>query len=98
MRLGRLASKGDLVSRLRAVIRAKDEQIAVLTADLEALDRERRLELRPAEVERRLSMDSTDSGTPSSKERIGARPVRRVPMPAAATLSRVVPSAWQVTG
>jgi hypothetical protein len=65
---GRLASRGDLVSRLRAVIGAKDEQIAVLTATLEAaLARERRLELRLAEVERRLSMDSTDSGMPSSK-------------------------------
>ncbi len=72
MSLGRLASR-DLVSRLRAVIGAKDEQMLVLTAALEAaLDRER-LELRLAEVERRLSMDSTDSGTPSSKERIGAK-------------------------
>jgi hypothetical protein len=60
------------------VIGAKDEQIAALTAALEAsLDRERRLELRLAEVERRLSMDSTDSGTPSSKERTGAREARR---------------------
>jgi transposase len=42
-----------------------------------ALERERRLELRLAEVERRLGMDSTDSGTPSSKERIGAREARR---------------------
>jgi hypothetical protein len=68
----------DLVSRLRAVIGAKDEQIAALTAALEAsLDRERRLELRLAEVERRLSMDSTNSGTPSSKERIGAKQARR---------------------
>jgi transposase len=75
---GRLASRGDLVSRLRAVIGAKDEQIAVLTATLEAaLARERRLELRLAEVERRLSMDSTDSGMPSSKERIGAKQARR---------------------
>ena len=70
--------QGDLVSRLRAVIGAKDEQIAVLTASLEAsLERERRLELRLAELERRLSMDSTDSGTPSSKERIGAKEARR---------------------
>jgi transposase IS66 family protein len=67
-----------VVSRLRAVIGAKDEQIAALTAALEAsLDRERRLELRLAEVERRLSMDSTDSGMPSSKERIGAKEARR---------------------
>jgi hypothetical protein len=71
---GAASEQGDLVSRLRAVIGAKDEQIAVLTAALEAaLDRERRLELRLAEVERRLPVDSTDSGTPSSKERIGRR-------------------------
>jgi hypothetical protein len=88
-----------LVSRLRAVIAAKDEQIAVLQAQLEAAlarldaaasgqaasrERERRLELRVAELERRLSMDSTDSGTPSSEptrppsphpdDRVGARP------------------------
>jgi hypothetical protein len=70
--------QGDLVSRLRAVIGAKDEQIAALAAALEAsLERERRLELRLAEVERRLSMDSSDSGTPSSKERIGAKEARR---------------------
>jgi transposase len=61
-------------ARLRAVVGAKDEQVAMLTA---ALDRERRLELRLAEVERRLEMDSTDSGTPSSKERIGAKEARR---------------------
>ena len=81
-----------LVSRLRAVIAAKDEQIAVLQAQVEAAlarlgaaesglrasrERERRLELRVAELERRLSMDSTDFGTPSSKERIGAKEARR---------------------
>ena len=73
------------MSRLRAVIGAKDEQIAALGMRLEAAlagleaarDRERRLELRVAELERRLSMDSTDSGTPSSKERIGAKEERR---------------------
>ncbi len=65
-------------ARLRAVVEAKDGQIAALTAALEAsLERERRLELRLAEVERRLGMDSSDSGTPSSKERIGAREARR---------------------
>ena len=75
---GVAGGQGDLVSRLRAVIGAKDEQIAALRAGLEAsLERERRLELRLAEVERRLSMDSTDSGTPSSKERIGAKEARR---------------------
>jgi hypothetical protein len=78
--------QGDLGSRLRAVIGAKDEQIAALEASLEAAvagleasrERERRLELRLAELERRLSMDSTDSGTPSSRERIGAKEARRV--------------------
>jgi hypothetical protein len=33
---GAAGEQGDLVSRLRAVIGAKDEQIAVLTAALEA--------------------------------------------------------------
>jgi transposase len=77
--------QGDLVAGLRAVIGAKDEQIAALTASLEAAlaalegERElrRRLELRVAELERRLSMDSTDSGTPSSGERIGAKEARK---------------------
>ena len=80
-----MAGEQPLVSRLRAVIAAKDEQVAALQAGLEtalhALDagRElrRRLELRVAELERRLSMDSTDSGTPTSKERIGAKESRR---------------------
>ena len=89
---GAAGEQGDLVSRLRAVIGAKGEQIAALTASLEAAlarleaaaaeaaasrERERRLGLRVAELERRLSMDSTDSGTPSSKERIGAKEARR---------------------
>jgi transposase IS66 family protein len=74
-----------LVPRLRAVIAAKDEQIGSLTAGLEAAlaalkgerEQRRRLELRVAELERRLSMDSSDSGTPSSKERIGAKEARK---------------------
>ena len=37
----------------------------------------RRLGLRIAELERRLSMDSCDSGTPWSKERTGAKEARR---------------------
>ena len=89
---GAAGEQGGLVSRLRAVVGAKDEQIAALTASLEAAlarleaaaaeaaasrERERRLGLRVAELERRLSMDSTDSGTPSSKERIGAKEARR---------------------
>jgi transposase len=74
-----------LVPQLRAVIAAKDEQIASLTATAEAAlaalkgerEQRRRLELRVAELERRLSMDSSDSGTPSSKERIGAKEARK---------------------
>jgi len=62
-------------ARLRAAVEAKDEQAAVLEAPLE---RERRLELRLAEVERRVSVDSTDPGTPCSKERAGAKEERRV--------------------
>jgi hypothetical protein len=65
-------------ARLRAVVEAKGEQVAALTAALDAAaERERRLELRLAELERRLGMDSSDSGTPSSKERIGAKEARR---------------------
>jgi transposase len=74
-----------LVPRLRAVIAAKDEQIESLAAGLETAlaalkgEREQRrpLELRVAELERRLSMDSRDSGTPSSKEGIGAKAARK---------------------
>lgn len=53
-------------------------EIEGLRAGLEA-ERElrRRLELRLAELERRLSMDSSDSGTPGSKERIGAKEARK---------------------
>jgi transposase len=68
----------ELLSRLRAVVDAKDAENAVLRQELGA-ERElrRRLELRIAELERRLGMDSSDSGTPSSKERIGAKEARR---------------------
>ena len=84
--------QGDLVSRLRAAVEARDAENSALRAGLEkvlarldaalaeaAAEREQRerLELKVAELERRLSMDSTDSGTPSSKERIGAREARR---------------------
>jgi transposase len=73
-----VAEQRALLSRLRAVVEAKDAEIAALRVGLEASrERERRLELRLAELERRLSMDSTDSGTPSSKERIGAKEARR---------------------
>ena len=65
-------------ARLRAVVEARAAEIDVLRAELDA-ERElrRRLELRLAELERRLGMDSTDSGTPTSKERIGAKEARR---------------------
>ena len=75
-------------ARPRAVVEARDEQAAMLTA---ALERERRLELRLAEVERRLGMDSTDSGTPSSRERIGAKEARRARPPPAGV--QVLPGA-----
>jgi hypothetical protein len=60
------------------VAAARAAEIGVLRAELDA-ERElrRRQELRLAELERRLGMDSTDSGTPTSKERIGAREARR---------------------
>jgi hypothetical protein len=85
--------RGDLVSRLRAAVEARDAENSALRAGLEkvlarldaalaeaAAEREQRerLELKVAELERWLSMDSTDSGTPSSKERIGAKQARRV--------------------
>jgi hypothetical protein len=62
----------ELVARLRAVIEAKDAENAILRAELETqLERYRRLELRVAELERRLGQDSTTSGTPPSKDPIG---------------------------
>jgi hypothetical protein len=75
---GEIAGQRELLSRLRAAVEAKDAENAVLRAELGA-ERElrRRLELRLAELERRLSMDSSDSGTPSSKEQIGAKQARR---------------------
>ena len=55
----------ELVARLREVIEAKDAENAMLRAELEAqLERYRRLELRVAELERRLGSGSTTSGTP----------------------------------
>jgi hypothetical protein len=63
-------------ARLRAVVEAKDAEIAGLRAERDA-DRELVRGLRLAELERRLDMDSSDSGTPSSKERIGAKEARR---------------------
>ena len=69
-----IAEQRELLSRLRAVVEAKDAENQVLRAELDAA-RER--ELRLAELERRQRMDSTDSGTPTSKEPIGARERRR---------------------
>jgi transposase len=74
-----------LAGRLRAVIEAKDAENAALRAGLAGMRAEleaerelvRRLELRVAELERRLRMDSSDSGMPSSKEPLGAKERRR---------------------
>jgi transposase len=68
----------ELLARLRAVVEAKDAENAVLRAEL-AAERElrKRLELQVAELQRRLGMDSTDSGTPTSREPIGARERRK---------------------
>jgi hypothetical protein len=60
------------------VVEAKDAEISGLRLELDALrEVARRLELRLAELERRLNMDSSDSGTPSSKEGIGAKAARK---------------------
>jgi hypothetical protein len=68
----------ELLARLRAVVEAKDAEVSLLRAELET-ERElrRRLELQVAELQRRLGMDSTDSGTPTSGESIGARERRK---------------------
>ena len=71
---GRAGEQRGLLARLRAVVEARDAENAMLRAELAAaLDRERRLVLRVAELERRLGMDSSNSGMPTSKEPIGAR-------------------------
>lgn len=63
-----------MLSRLRAMVEAKDAENQVVRAELDAArERERRL----AELERGLRMDSTDSGTPTSEEPIGAKERRR---------------------
>jgi transposase len=68
----------ELLARLRAVIEARDTEVSVLRAELAAeQELRRRMGLRIAELERRLGMDSSNSGTPSSKEAIGARERRR---------------------
>jgi transposase len=77
------------LARLRAVVEAKDTEIAVLRAELSA-ERElrRRQELRIAELERRLGMDSGNSGTPPSKEPIGAKERRKAERKARDTSER----------
>src|SRR5215472_12941828 len=89
---GSAGEQHELAARLRAVIEAKDAENAVLRGELVALresftalrgeldavlERERLLGLKVAELERRLGQDSTNSGTPSSKEGIGARERRK---------------------
>jgi transposase len=68
----------ELLARLRAVVEAKDAENGLLRAEL-AAERElrKRLELQVAELQRRLGMDSTDSGTPTSRESIEARERRK---------------------
>jgi transposase len=65
-------------ARLRAVVEAKDAEIALLRAERDA-DREalRLIGLQVAELQRRLGMDSSNSGTPASKEGIAAGEGRR---------------------
>src|SRR5260370_9016274 len=68
----------ELLARLRTVIEAKDAENTMLRAELEVLrEQYRRLELKVAELERRLGSDSTTSGTPPSKDPIGARERRK---------------------
>jgi hypothetical protein len=82
---GAAAEQRGLAARLRAVIEAKDAEIAALRAMLGGLRADletgrelaRRLELRVAELERRLRMDGSDSGMPPSKEPIGAKERRK---------------------
>jgi transposase len=67
-----------LIARLRAVIEAKDAENTLLRAELEAqVGRYQRLELRVAELERRIGSDSTNSGIPPSKDPIGTRERRK---------------------
>jgi Transposase IS66 family/Family of unknown function (DUF6444) len=61
----------ELLARLRAVVEAKDAEITMLR------DQCRLLELKVAELERRLGQDSTTSGTPPSKDPIAARERRK---------------------
>jgi transposase len=65
-------------ARLRQVAEAKDTEIAALRAALEASQARQaeviaRLELRVAELERRVRMDSRNSSIPPSKEPLAAK-------------------------
>jgi transposase len=71
---GAAEEQHDLLARLRAVVEARDAENVMLRA---ALERQRRLELRVAELERRLGQDSGNSGMPTSKEPIGAKERRK---------------------
>lgn len=75
---GRDLEQRELLARLRAVVEAKDAEVGLLGAEL-AAERElrKRLELQVAELQRRLGMDSTDSGTPTSRESIEATERRK---------------------
>jgi hypothetical protein len=69
-------------ARLRQVVEAKDIEIGALRAAMEAgqarqAELIRRLELRVAELERRVRMDSGNSSTPPSKEPLGAKARRK---------------------
>ena len=67
-------SQRELLARLRAVIEAKDAENAMLRAELEVLrEQYRRLEVKVAELERRLGSDSTTSGY-AAVERLGRGP------------------------
>ena len=74
---GSSEERRELLARLRAVVEAKDAEVGLLRAEL-TVERElrRRLELQIAELQRQLGMDSTDSGTPSSKDPIAAKEKR----------------------
>lgn len=65
-------------ARLRQLLEVKDAEIAVLRALLEEERAARRdHELRLTELERRLSMNSANSSTPSSKESIAGKAKRK---------------------
>ena len=67
----------DPVAERRLVDTQLPRYIRYSTRGFHALDRERLLEPRIAELERRLGMDSSNSGTPGSKEPIGAKERRK---------------------